>query len=283
MPNGINLNNRCAGNGNHKKGIVFMDLDGTILDNKLNLIPESTLLSIRLLKCSGYITVLSTGRDMDTHYSVRYKAMIEPDAIIHHNGNKITVGNELIYEHFMDEELVRKIYTFCKDRGYCIGTSIDKEDFFLNPEVKYKADKSYKKVVERNFVPFEEIFKRHLRITALSYAGDIANEKPIIEKAFPMIKLFPFSKGLGADLVEIGSSKAEGMKRICEYYGIDVKNTYAFGDSHNDIPLLKAAYIGVAMGNADEEAKQAADYVTDDIRHDGVYKACLHFGLIDKS
>ena len=70
------------------------------------------------------------------------------------------------------------------------------------------------------------------------------------------------------------------MKKICAYYHMDRACTYAFGDSHNDIPLLKAAEVGIAMGNADPEAKAAADYITDDIRHDGIFNACRHFGLI---
>ena len=51
-----------------------------------------------------------------------------------------------------------------------MGTSIGDEDFFLNPEIKYASDKSYKRKVERNFVPFEELFKRKLPVTALSFA-----------------------------------------------------------------------------------------------------------------
>ena len=54
---------------------------------------------------------------------------------------------------------------------------------------------------------------------------------------------------------------------------------WAFGDSENDIELLQAAGTGVAVGNAMEETKQAADYVTDDIWHDGIYKACEALGL----
>ena len=59
-----------------------------------------------------------------------------------------------------------------------------------------------------------------------------------------------------------------------------MKDTYAFGDSMNDYEILKAAGTGIAMGNAVEELKAAADYVTDDIGDAGVYKACVHFGLI---
>ena len=266
------------------KGIVFSDLDGTILDNGQNLIPDSTMEALDKLKANGYLIVLSTGRDMDTHYSVRYRAMIKPDAIIHHNGNKITIGDKLIFEHIMEDSLVHEIYEFCKKNGYCVGTSIGGEDFFLNPEIKLAADRSYKKLVERNFVPFEELFERKLPVSALSYAGDISVEKPIVEAAFPCIQLFPFNGGRGADMIERGFSKAEGFKKVCAYYGLSEEDcsdkTYAIGDSHNDVPLLKAAGLSIAMGNGDEAAKKAADIATEDIRHDGFFNAFKRISLI---
>jgi hydroxymethylpyrimidine pyrophosphatase-like HAD family hydrolase len=54
----------------------------------------------------------------------------------------------------------------------------------------------------------------------------------------------------------------------------------AFGDNGNDASMLKAAGIGVAMGNSDETCRQAADYVTARIEEDGLYQACLHYGWI---
>ena len=54
----------------------------------------------------------------------------------------------------------------------------------------------------------------------------------------------------------------------------------AFGDSMNDYEIIREAGLGIAMGNACEELKNAADYVTDDIDRDGLWNACRHFGLI---
>ncbi len=262
-----------------KRGIAFFDLDGTLLDNRANTIPESTRRALDLLRPNYYV-ILSTGRDMDTHYSVRYKGMVQPDAIIHQNGSKLTIGDELLFEHTVDRELLREIYEFCSERGLCIGTSIGAEDFFINPARKAASDRAFLKAVRRNFVPFEEIFERDIRVTALSYAGDLQAEKEIIEKRFPMLELFAFNGGTGADVVERGFSKAEGMRTMCRHFGIDPADTYAFGDSPNDAALLRAAGIGIAMGNADEEVKAIADYVTDDVSSDGIYNACVHFGLI---
>ena len=70
-----------------------------------------------------------------------------------------------------------------------------------------------------------------------------------------------------------------GLKRLCEYYGIGMENSVAFGDSLNDLEIIEAAAIGIAMGNGREELKAAADYVTTDIGDDGIWNACVHFGL----
>ena len=59
-------------------------------------------------------------------------------------------------------------------------------------------------------------------------------------------------------------------------------DTVAFGDSMNDIEIIQAAGIGVAMGNALETLKEAADYVTSDIGEAGVWKACVALGLIEE-
>lgn len=77
-----------------------------------------------------------------------------------------------------------------------------------------------------------------------------------------------------------GFSKASGIRFVCEKLGIAHENTYAFGDSVNDVEMLKYVAHGIAMGNGTEEAKQASDYVTDDIHENGIYNACRHFSLI---
>ena len=103
-----------------------------------------------------------------------------------------------------------------------------------------------------------------------------------LERRFPQLNFPMFAGKTGADVIEKGMSKAEGLIRLSRYFGEkeDLSQLIAFGDSMNDYEIIRAAGIGIAMGNAIEELKTAADYVTDDIGRDGVYKACLHFGLI---
>ena len=67
---------------------------------------------------------------------------------------------------------------------------------------------------------------------------------------------------------------------VCEYFGTTMEEAYAFGDSMNDYEILQAVGTGIAMGNADPRLKKVADYVTSDIGEDGIYRACVHLGLI---
>lgn len=86
---------------------------------------------------------------------------------------------------------------------------------------------------------------------------------------------------LFTDIVPRGGSKQVGMEKLLAHFGIRREECMAFGDGGNDIPMLRYAGIGVAMGNAREEVKAAADYVTSSVDEDGIAMALRHFGLLD--
>lgn len=78
-----------------------------------------------------------------------------------------------------------------------------------------------------------------------------------------------------------GIGKGVGVARALEYLGrTGNARTFGFGDSGNDLGMLAAVETAVAMGNAMPEVKALADYVTDDVAHDGTVTAMQHFGLI---
>ncbi|MFR1042121.1 MAG: HAD hydrolase family protein, partial [Faecalibacillus intestinalis] len=66
-----------------------------------------------------------------------------------------------------------------------------------------------------------------------------------------------------------------------EYYGLDLKDTMAFGDGGNDMQMLKHVNTAIAMGNAGDELKSIADFVTKDVDDEGIAYALKHYGLID--
>ena len=82
------------------------------------------------------------------------------------------------------------------------------------------------------------------------------------------------------DVIPRGCDKAVGIDRMIERHGIALSETMAFGDGGNDIAMLAHAGMGVAMGNAANEVKRSAGYVTDEVSRDGVVAALKHFGLL---
>lgn len=85
----------------------------------------------------------------------------------------------------------------------------------------------------------------------------------------------------GCDIISQDGGKVNALREIIDHQGLLPQEVMAFGDSHNDMEMLQAAGIGVAMDNATDECKSAADYITDSCENDGVVKALRHFGLID--
>ena len=75
-------------------------------------------------------------------------------------------------------------------------------------------------------------------------------------------------------------TKRAGIKAVLDALGPDHGTVYGIGDASNDIALMEAVDVGIAMGNAPDFLKEKADYVTDDFDHDGVVTALEHFGLI---
>ena len=68
-------------------------------------------------------------------------------------------------------------------------------------------------------------------------------------------------------------NKGQGIRDICQVLGMTAEQVIAFGDAQNDIPMLRAAGMGVAMGNATQAVKEAANYVTLSNNEDGIAAA----------
>lgn len=265
-------------NAGMKNGmIVSFDLDMTLMDQRTWEIPESAQRAIEALRENGNKIVIASGRDMDAPFSRAYRDLVKPDAIIHLNGTKITVGSKEIYDHTFDAGLLRRVLDFAQAEGLCIGATLNEKDYFVNPQLLKAHDEERFGESRRNCRPLSELPVKKVR--TLHYIGS-AEGAVKVEVAFPQVKLLMFSDGTGAVLVEQASSKAAGLWRLCQYYRMGISQTAAFGDSMNDYEMIQAAGTGIAMGNAVEQLKSAADYVTTDIDQDGIWNACCHLGYI---
>lgn len=258
--------------------IISFDLDKTLLDHKNMKVPESALRALEKLREQGHIIVLGTGRDMDSYYSRAYLDIVRPDARIDQNGAKVVAGGQVLYEHFIDKTLLRRMMDYAKAHSVGLGVTIGDDDYYVNPHVVEQAEVRRWGHCGRQFRDPEKLLELNVRTVAFIGTDDEAKE---MEQEFPEVTLRMFSINYGADVIEKGFSKAEGLKRLCEHYGVDMETSVAFGDSMNDSEIIEAASIGIAMGNARDELKALADYVTTDIDQDGIWNACVHFGLFN--
>ena len=104
-------------------------------------------------------------------------------------------------------------------------------------------------------------------------------EQKLIQKLGDEVDIY-LSAPWFLEVMPKGINKGTGLQMICENAGIDLENTVAFGDSFNDIYMLKAAGTGIAMGNAEEAVKAAADRITADCDNDGIAVALKELGII---
>jgi Cof subfamily protein (haloacid dehalogenase superfamily) len=265
----INMKNQL------KKGIVSFDVDMTLLNHQDWKIPISAMKALERLRTQYYI-VIATGRDMDAKFSVGLTELIGPDAMIQLNGTKITADGRILYEHLMDQELVRELLQFTEGKSFAMGVTVGSEDYFMNAEYVTRHDMIRWGQSDRSFQDPWKLLEMPVR--TMAYIGKEPGAK-LVEEAFPQVKLPMFSSREGADVIERKVSKADGLARLCEYWEMPVSQTIAFGDSMNDYEIIKMAGTGVAMGNSPEDLKKIADYVTAPIGEDGIWKACIHLGL----
>ncbi len=109
------------------------------------------------------------------------------------------------------------------------------------------------------------------------------NRETDLDKVLEALKDWPLeveATGFAIHLMEKGHSKMAGVRKACELIGVDPAEVVAFGDADNDALMLKECGYGVAVGNASDKAKKAADLVTQGRHAEGVREGLLSLGLI---
>lgn len=259
-----------------KKKLFCFDLDMTLLDHKTYTVTESALQTLEKLKNQGHVVTIATGRDMDIEFSRPYKEMIQPTAIVHCNGQKVTVGDKKIHEVFMDKELVRELMEFAKEKDLTLGFNIGEDYCYVNPERVQRLYNRMNSDMNINFL--DEKYLLTNSFYALAYIGDPAGAH-LIEETFPQVKLPLFAGKEGADIIGREVAKTNGIHVLQDYYQIPDEDVVAFGDSMNDYEMVRDAGIGVAMGNAVGPLKEIADFVTRPIDEDGICYALEKLNL----
>lgn len=254
---------------------IFFDIDGTLVSFKTHEIPASTLEALALLRQKGIKIFIATGRHQ---LAINNLGDEQFDGFVTMNGSYcVNEAGKAVYKHRIPVEDMDSLlcYLDSKDSFPCI---LVQENAML---MNYKNEKVQQILDMLNFpeppsgnladVPKDDVYQ------LIAFFEEHQEER--IMKVLPGCESTRWSP-LFTDVVPKGSNKSVGIDKLLESYGITIQETMAFGDGGNDIAMLKHVGTGIAMGNAEDEVKQAADYVTDSVDDDGIYKALKHFSLI---
>lgn len=260
-----------------KKKVLFFDIDGTLWDEDGN-IPESTVKAIKKLQENGHMCFLCTGRARSNVQSPKLLSL-GFDGIVSGCGTMIEYGGETIFYYQMSREDAIRMVESVLDQGFDLVLE-GRENLYLDEE-RFAEDVFIEKL-KKNYgdiiLPLTSNWGKW-EISKCTVKGREGETKKAFEPSDDSFDYMIHDPYL-IEMVPKGFHKGTGILKVCELLDVSLEDTLAFGDSANDMEMIHTAGIGVAMGNGTEAIKEAADYVTTPLDQDGIWNACLHFGLI---
>lgn len=260
--------------------LYFFDIDGTLIEcNKgIYSIPDKTRETLDQLKQQGDDVFLATGR---CKCFVLDGVMDYPfSGFVTCNGAYVEYKGKTVYKSVISSEAIKATHKICQDRNLAYYFEGNDYIYVLNKtnpkHIEFKDNWGMKDETIIDDFDIDEI-ETYIGMIVVNSKDDI---EPFVRALSPYFDIQRHQNDFSFDLTLKGESKAKGIKKLVEAVHKDMQDTVAFGDGRNDIEMLSEVGLGIAMGNAAIEAKEVADYVTDDVDKDGIEKALYHFGLL---
>lgn len=258
------------------KKYFFFDIDGTLEigmpGGEGKYIPASTTEALEKLKENGHFVAIATGRGYALARPVMDKFKL--DNMVHDGGNGITIDGKLIEIKPLDYDCCLKLVEECNQKGFAWSFSPD------NTRIRYAPDDRFlEETQDYHFMDTVTIKGLDLHNYDEIYKIYIASHYPE-ELTLETLKDLPWCRYGPTYIFVEPIDKAVGIFRMMEHLGADIKDVVVFGDGRNDLTMFRSEWTSIAMGNACDELKEKASYVTVDAKDDGIYKACKHFGWI---
>ncbi len=265
---------------NSDKKILFFDIDGTLLTPHPFTVPESAKRALTKAREQGHLAFINSGRTMAM--IPREIKELGFDGYVCGCGSQIYMDGQLLYSSTIPNELCRetiktvrqcKVAAFfeCSDKILYDGCATAQSSVIerLKQTVSVEDLSLYDPQKEKTYT-----FDKFLAF--LQPDSDRESFKAFCEENFVY-----FDHGNHTyEVTQKNCSKATGIRFLLHHLGLPLESSYAFGDSTNDLPMLKYAGNSIAMGNAMDEILPYCTYQTTDITDNGIYNALSHFGLM---
>ncbi len=248
-------------------------MDGTLLTGDKKVTPKTREAMLAAVD-KGVIVTLCTGRPLQGLYE--YLHLITPDApVVTYNGGVVLTSksSKVLFSKALEASAAAETARRGLERGAIIIVWADGKLYVsVDSELTEKYAKlsgSKKQLIKEN---------QYLALAQQGITKIIWMDKPEnINEHIRHMEINPVNGTRAVtsapsllEFMDASTSKAEGLKIIADYYGLNSSEIIAVGDNYNDLDMLKYAGLGAAMGNAPDEIKSAADYVTLSNEEDGV-------------
>ncbi|SDK35677.1 hypothetical protein SAMN05216243_2866 [Sediminibacillus albus] len=238
--------------------LIALDMDGTLL-NSDDEISQANSQAITEARNKGVEVVLSTGRHRSS-CAAHAASLNLSSYLITVNGSEIwSSEGELIERQSLDIETIKALVDLNERYGTSAWMASTEKVF----RGEFPADlEGYEWLKVGIDIDSEEVKERILEELQDNELLELSNSHP-----------------MNVEINAVGINKARALEKICGLMNITLAEVMTVGDSLNDIKMIQEAGLGIAMGNAQEEVKQAADWVTAENNQDGVAKAIKHWVL----
>ncbi|MTH55770.1 Cof-type HAD-IIB family hydrolase [Bacillus mangrovi] len=254
-----------------REKVVFFDIDGTLLDHEKK-VPASARQAIEELRKAGHHVAIATGRAPFMFKDLREDLGI--DSFVSFNGQYVVFEGEVIYKNPLKTETLEKVLQASEQTKHPL--------VFMNHETMMATEKDHPMIresmgslkfhhpeVNPSFFTESEIYQ------TLLFCRDGEEESYRKYEDLNFIRWHECA----TDILPMGGSKAEGIKKLVERLPFEREDIYAFGDELNDLEMIEYAGTGVAMGNANQKVKDIADFITKPVNEDGILFAVRELGL----
>ena len=258
--------------------VLFFDIDGTIISEVNYQIPESTKRALKKAKENGHKIIINTGRTR----SIIDKDVedMDFDGYICGCGTYVEIDGEVLYYKTIDKSKYPGIINILKEND--MDTILEGKDaIFMDFE---SEDRVMRQKIE-NFLGMG------LPVKPFS-SDDISFDKffSIMKNTDNFKEIVNYFESQGLEYIDRGEntievvpkdhSKATGMEILLKYLNLNKEDSYAFGDSYNDISMFEYCPNGVLMGNGKKDLFNKVKFVTKDVDEDGIEYALKHFNIV---
>lgn len=243
--------------------LVASDLDGTLLLNGAQTLPEELFPLIRKLKERGILFVAASGRQYPNMERL-FAPVLDDIAFICENGAMAIQNGKMLYQDCFEPELVREIVEAIYEKEGSEFSCATKDFYYIRPKTQHYLElmtevvKTNSKVIRS----FDEITEPCMKLAVYEREGVREESIRYWQERFAGRCTVVTSGFAWVDFIPLGTNKARGLREYQKRLEIKPEECVAFGDEYNDMEMLKATPYGFAMEHAKPGVKKAAAYST---------------------